>query len=345
MAARIERPTFREGQILSAAQLGRVVEYGRDAQARHLRYLHSWGIAEGLVLTGRGLKTAAGDDYQEVTLGAGYAIDGSGREIVVAESERLSEDLFDQLNVATDDETAWYPVFLLGRDEERSAAATTTSGDCTTGGASALTEGFEVTFGRPGDEAELDQQTVPDVDQGPGGGVSSTGWRVLVGFVQWDADIGKFTAVADESGGIGRRYAGVRADEVVARGDTLELKGEEVEVDGDLRVTGKIIGALAGGVQVESGIVSDGMLVPLPAGITQEQVDDEEVLLQVHVTPHFEEIGLTAPAGERWLAAPIECYAEERRVRCRYHWRLTDGTDQVDLPGSCDYVVMAFPAE
>ena len=46
-----ERPAFFEGQILAAADLTSAVDYGRAQVARHERYLHSWGIAEGLELT------------------------------------------------------------------------------------------------------------------------------------------------------------------------------------------------------------------------------------------------------------------------------------------------------
>ena len=46
-----ERPAFFEGQILAAADLTSAVDYGRAQAARHDRYLHAWGIAEGLELT------------------------------------------------------------------------------------------------------------------------------------------------------------------------------------------------------------------------------------------------------------------------------------------------------
>ena len=46
-----ERPAFFEGQILAAADLTSAVDYGRAEVARHERYLHDWGIAEGLELT------------------------------------------------------------------------------------------------------------------------------------------------------------------------------------------------------------------------------------------------------------------------------------------------------
>ena len=51
-------------------------------------------------------------------------------------------------------------------------------------------------FGRPGDELDLDKQQAPDVPEGPGNGE----WTMLLGFVQWDASIKHFTD--------GERYVG-----------------------------------------------------------------------------------------------------------------------------------------
>src|SRR5215813_11671313 len=117
MSNQIERPLFYENQILGAADLTAAIEHSRGQQARHERFLHLWGIATGLGLTGKDKQTATGAKYQEITLAPGVAVDGTGREIVVPEAERLSEDLFDQLNVAIADTGAWYPIFLVGRDE------------------------------------------------------------------------------------------------------------------------------------------------------------------------------------------------------------------------------------
>ena len=88
MSITIERAVFYEGQILGAADLTTAAEYDRNQQARHERYLHLWGIAAGLQLTGKDKKDAQDRPYQEVTLGAGLAIDGWGREIVVTQRSR-----------------------------------------------------------------------------------------------------------------------------------------------------------------------------------------------------------------------------------------------------------------
>jgi hypothetical protein len=375
------RPYFHEGQILGAINLNGVVDHARNRHARHDRYLHSWGIADGLRLEGAARQTPAGEPYVEITVTPGVAVDGSGREIVISAPERLSEDLFDQLNVAISDTEARYPVFLIGRDQSPRASETPLF-VCQQRQPANLIEGFEITFGRVGDAAELDKQQTVEVDAGPGGGIGQVAWRTLLGFVKWNATIKRFTEVFVESDGVGRRYAGVRADDVIARGGSLALRsatrtengkpaividqnngGEmrfglqdstgkvvpvfTVTASGDVHAEGKITGAIAGGVQIETGVATDGVLLPLPKGIKQEQVNAGQVLLQIRVTPHYQELPLTPlpPAGTtRWLMTPIECRTEDRRVFCRSRWAWSDGSNPTDLPGACDYLVMAFVA-
>ncbi|MCP4898067.1 MAG: hypothetical protein GY906_13935 [bacterium] len=379
MAEYIKRPSFFEGQVVSAADLNGTVDHTRGALARHQRYQHLWGIAEGLALVPSDRQTAAGETYVDVAVNEGMAVDGTGRHIVVADQLQLSSDLFDQLNVAIADMDAWYPVFLQGRDRQEDSSQAIV-GSCGMGGLSRVSEAFEISFGRQGDELDLEQQTVPEIDAGPSAGLTSTPWRILLGFVQWDASIKKFIAVDESYEGVRRRYVGVKADQVQAVGGRVVVRAEEetvqggaaleitseddgalrfgpqnssgdltpvmtVDADGNLTVTGKIVGALAGGVQVESGLVSDGMLVPLPVGITQKQVDDGEVVLQIHVTPHLQAPARFDPA-EKWMALPYECRVSGRRVLCRTRWFRTDGVvGSEDLPGVCDYVMMAFPAD
>ena len=50
----IQRPTFYEGQILGSQDLSRSVEYCREQDSRHERYLHTWGLAYGLELQQEG---------------------------------------------------------------------------------------------------------------------------------------------------------------------------------------------------------------------------------------------------------------------------------------------------
>lgn len=73
---RADRPLYFAGQVLSADDLTAAQDV--DAGLRHLhhRMLHGWGIASGLAVTGRRGDTS-------VSVGSGYALDATGRELVV----------------------------------------------------------------------------------------------------------------------------------------------------------------------------------------------------------------------------------------------------------------------
>jgi hypothetical protein len=115
MADPITRPVFYEGQILAAADLQAGIDHAAGQQARHERYLHSWGIASGLALAKTDATAVGGKRYVQVTVRAGVAIDGTGREIVVPNDTPLSEADFFQSNVhigfASAVPPAMFPVF------------------------------------------------------------------------------------------------------------------------------------------------------------------------------------------------------------------------------------------
>ena len=73
-----DRPRFFAGQLLTADDLTAAQDVDSGLRHLHHRMLHGWGIASGLAVTGR--RTAT-----EVTLGAGYALDSTGRELIVPE--------------------------------------------------------------------------------------------------------------------------------------------------------------------------------------------------------------------------------------------------------------------
>ena len=302
----------------------------------------------------------------------------------------MSETTFSQLQLGgeikagTDPETIWFPVFLVGKDLV-APQPPMSMGSCELS-PSRKVEGFEVTFGKPGSARDLDGQDAADVADGPGEG----GWKILLGFVQTNKDGNAFTEFATENGGIRRRYVGVRADEVAAQSDVLTLRTSTaskddakkpllvlngaddgllqygpvdsagnlkavftVDADGNVKAEGKISGALTtGGMQVESGIATDGMILPLPPGITQKQVDDDEAIVQVQVSLRL--TGETAPpslappvAGAHWGAFPLETFVDsERRLHCRVRWfQLLGGTAIEDHPGACNYTVLASVKE
>jgi hypothetical protein len=395
MADKIQRPLYFEGQILGAADLALGEDHGAGRAARHERYEHTWGIVVGLELSAADATTASGAKYKSLTLKAGVAINGSGREVVVPADEPLGEEVFLGLNVATTNPDDWYPVFLVGQDVLPSGQAQLV-GACGTGQPSRATEDYQVTFGRPADALDLDDQEADvsgDVTRGPDGGTADTDrWKVLLGFVQWNGDgkgnavpIDRFTAVADvnPSNQVSRRYGGVRADEVDARAGALTLRTrapddrsgatplllalDERKVDrelsfgvsdgqggmtevlwvskkGDVTAAGKISGGDA--VQVESGTATDGVVLPLPVGVTPEKVAGGQVVLHVQVTPSLSPtlpFSYNAPATGRYVPVGAECSVDaDRRVRCRVLWLDTQSPPaNVWAPSACDYMVLA----
>lgn len=400
MSEPIARPVFFEGQVLAAADLEAAVEHGRGEAARDRRYLHTPGIATGLLLTGQERETAGASPkkYQEVTLGAGVAIDGTGRQVVLAVDTRLDETAFDEQRVQVNDANAWYPVFLRGRDE-RAPAPSLSPGSCATSGTSRVTEVAEISFGHPGQELDVDSGGTPLPADGPG---DPNGSLILVGFVQWDKTLPRFKKVALEHDGVSPHYAGVLADEVVSRSGTLALRSSAgankaalvldeadggelrfgsqnaaglvtpvltVTAKGDVIAAGSFSSGLASGTLVESGIVSDGLLVPLPAGVTEDQVASGQVKLHVHLTPRYQGLHPALPSTD-FVLLPAECRAEGRRVLCRFRWLklglpaiplgsiAVTGAAQtvnlppvsmqaftvIDFPGFCDYTVLAYAA-
>ena len=102
------------------------------------------------------------------------------------ESVRVSEDAFDQLNItdsANDPTQHFYPVFIVGRDEQGGVAARRTS-VCLENPSTRVSESFSITFGSLGSAADLDTQVAPDPDAPVGSGQAP--WRILLGFVSWN---------------------------------------------------------------------------------------------------------------------------------------------------------------
>lgn len=369
------RPTFHEGQVLAAADLAATVEHARAAAARHARHLHDWGIADGL-----GLVTEDRTDpvtnvrFVEVSVSAGLAVDGTGREIVVPEPVVLSEADFNEVNGADQpgDEPPLYPVFLSAVDRAQSATGPASCAGA--GGQTRVAETYQILFGRLGDERLVADQQPPPVGTAPAD--PPVRWLVLLGYVRWTE--GHFTSVTDSARNVGVRYAGVRADTVAARSDTLSLRtqnevqegkpalvlsGEDppslvfglyqasgtvsplmtVAANGNLTIAGSFSGRIStGSVLVTSGTATDGMVLPLPSGVAPEEVADGRVSLHVYVTPR---VLATKTASELQSAAEATVDGE-RRVRCRVRRYDPLAAEQVvtEESGQVDFLVMATVA-
>jgi hypothetical protein len=383
MIGTIARPTFYEGEILPAADLGATVDYPRDQMARHARYAHSWGIVTGLDLIPSPAATAGGQSYAVVTVGAGLAIDGTGREIVAPDNVQLNPtDFLNQVNPQPD-HTILYPVFLAGLDQPAPASSSLT-GACDSSQSTRTQENYNISYGAPGSELTVADQTAPGVTVGPDDGVTSS-WRILLGFVTWNVDTSLFLGVADFNplSGVGRQYIGVNAAEVVSGSGSLLLathpatfKGQNsimavriqeapndgqlvfgklnpdgtiapvltVKSTGEVIATGQISGAVKpGSVQVQSGVASDGMTLPLPLGIHPADVAARRVTLHIHTSLRLDHLQPPPPPGD-WEPFPFECHADDgtRQVHCRLKWRDMGALHPSQiLPTLCDYTVIA----
>ena len=376
--ATLQRPVFYEGQVLAPADLTATVEEARGAAARHNRYLHDPGIAEGLALTKeKRTDPDTGQPYYAITLQPGVAVDGTGREVVVADPVPLAEAMFRQVNGADPPTTQLYPVFLAGRDQAPQTVSLVPSECGGAAQASRVEESYQIIFGRLGSERFLDDNPPPAVDSGPGDG--STPWLVLLGFVLWQN--GHFTGPVRllrlggpqvRGGARGHRGRPVRAARTPPRpvghgrpglvldGDQglltyglLKADGSvdrllEVNPQGDLYVGGTIkVHGTAARVVVASGTATDGMLLPLPEGVTDQQITAGSVQLHVQVTPKLERPA-TLPAGN-WALGPVLCtVGPDRRLRSEVRWMdlasAAPAPGYLDLPAAAGFVVLAAVA-
>jgi hypothetical protein len=79
-----DRITYRDGQLLTALDLSDEQRRHDRLRRLHVRYLHdTWGIALGFAVR-------MADDNRAVVVGPGYAVDGTGRDILLAEPLHVS---------------------------------------------------------------------------------------------------------------------------------------------------------------------------------------------------------------------------------------------------------------
>ncbi|MBE2201165.1 MAG: hypothetical protein IAE79_21305 [Anaerolinea sp.] len=78
----LQRPSFFEGQRLTAVDLADVQSYHRELRWLHNRSLHNWGIAFGLAVTGKRGQRA-------VQIQGGLALDCRGRELILSDGLEL----------------------------------------------------------------------------------------------------------------------------------------------------------------------------------------------------------------------------------------------------------------
>lgn len=349
----IQRPSFYEGQILGAEDLARGVDYAREQDARHDRYLHSWGLAEGF---------EGKEQNGEWLLTPGYAIDSSGSPIISTQAIRLDvEVLANDVLPGQSDSKKWFPVFVVRVEmiEEPEPMLQ----QCGNPGSSRIREDAMVRFGIRADNWEnQDPVHISDGTEDP----PNASRIVLVGFVQWEYVVGTRGKIVefrrrDPTSNVGPRYAGVQADDVIARGGQLALLSRQPKAEigssaliigdhrtnekqkktvrcglddgkgnlnelltldpkgnlwikGNLKAEGTLEGKLRkGDISIESGVASDGMPIPLPPGIDQKQIDDGSVSLHITVTPRLDRQADPVAITTDHVPVVIECSVDADR--------------------------------
>jgi hypothetical protein len=370
----VARPIFSDGAILSADDLSTLESACLDRDARHARHLHTPGVGSGLKLAEQPQSLPTGDPYVELTLRAGYAVDGTGRELVVGADLPLSPDRFREQNLNPPTQpgrtvTVWHPVFIRGLDTA-SDSTTAMLGCQGRAGGGRIAEEVEIEFGSPGDASV--SQPVPPPDAGPGDGT----WRVLVGFVQFDTAIGQFVRSDSSADGVTVSGAGARAALVAGQFGRVELRAQaasdsgvpavvldstpgpslvfgthtgsgslspllKIDASGNLELQGAVKAkGTAGKVEVVGGAAFDGTVLPLPAGVDQATVDSSGIELFISVSPRLPAPG-SGPTNTVFFA-PAECRVDaERRVVCWGNWIGPALGDLTVTPISCDYLVLA----
>jgi hypothetical protein len=79
----LQRPSFFDGQRLTAADLATVQTFHRELRWLHNRSLHNWGIAFGYAVTGK-------RDERAVQVQSGYALDCKGRELILGAATEMA---------------------------------------------------------------------------------------------------------------------------------------------------------------------------------------------------------------------------------------------------------------
>ncbi|UZK70303.1 hypothetical protein OKW76_04460 [Sphingomonas sp. S1-29] len=376
------RPAFAEGQILAATDLAQLSSYPRAREERHSRFVHRWGIVTGLALETEAAEDTSGNAFVRVFVTPGLAVDGEGRELLVTERALVDPDRF-RKSISNIDKTAAYPVFL--RSQYRASGPDPTRvgpcGSATGGGA--VEEAYEISFGSPGDETG--DQVASAISNAPTPEEGSTSWLILLGFVKWDSAPNNFVAIDADAAARHRPFIGINAAVVAGDGGQVQLQARRevaagdavfqllqtddgpelrfgafkasgqdidplltVDAKGDLTTLGSLTGRRTGNsVQVQSGVASHGVILPLPPGVTQAQVDAGEATVHVHVAPLIDPAAAPVP-GADYAALVQECRVDEdRRVQCRIAWcSLPFGTPMTVLgaamvsgPGAVSYLV------
>lgn len=269
MADQPQRPRFRDGQPLAAADLELAVDQERDHDARHDRALHTPGIALGLQLQTQDLPMSfKGQTVQtkQITVTAGVADDGNGAQLVLAADTPLAPTQFlddvggaGELDPAAEvpGATYPYPVLLTADDHDGPPPAFAAEGCGPAMGAIRVVEDVRIRIGRRGEHTTLATQH----PLGPGDSLADAApFRLLLGFVRYHPKLQRYVEKVDELDNIRPRRAGVRAAEVVTAGDQLLLRVGEPSAPGQPAI---LLEAASGGQFNFGRSTADGGVDPV----------------------------------------------------------------------------------
>jgi hypothetical protein len=272
MADQPQRPRFRDGQPLAAADLELIVGQERDHDARHDRALHTPGIALGLQMTAQKLPMSYNGhsiDTLQITVTAGVADDGNGAQLVLAADTPLAPTQFlddvggtGELDSAADvpDATYPYPVLLTADDHDGPSPAFAAEGCGPATGPARVIEDVRIRIGRRGEHTTLAAQ--PSL--GPGDSLADAApFRLLLGFVRYHPKLQRYVEMLDQLDSIRPRRAGVRAAEVVTAGDQLLLRVGEPPAPGQPAL---LLDATGGGKLSFGRSTADGGVDPVLTG-------------------------------------------------------------------------------
>jgi hypothetical protein len=216
---------------------------------------------------------------------------------------------------------------------------------------------------------------------------SGQAWDILIGFVQWDGTSQFKDARAHNDAGITRRLAGVQADRIEARDGSLTLQSSDtpatklmvvvkekvgnipgsmtfggddghggvtnllqIDDSGNLSIKGKFQSGTSlppGATSVQSGLATDGVILPLPAGVSETDFTGNKVALHIQVVPVVPDVSQSTDATSPFAAVPLLCHVDgDRRVHCVIRSLTTPGgpITTTDTPGTCRYTVIAARA-
>ncbi len=381
------RPAFAEGQVLAAADLALLGDLPRAAAQRHNRFVHRSGIVTGLTLTTVEDKDAGGNAFKQVWLEPGMAIDGEGCELLVTQRRQLDPAELRQTigNSIAEDQN--YPVFITAQAQPVSGAGSSAlAASCGSSAAPPqIEEAVRIAFMTPGEE--LSEQTASALSAEPAPDSGGSPWLIFVGYVSWSSAAEAFADSDSAAAARFRQVAGINAGTVAGNGTrvllhpagnpaagdaALELSQTadgpalvfgtyqsaltpldelfSVNAKGDLKLKGAVTSKTMGGtVALQSGIASDGMILPLPAGVTAAQVSSGAAQLHIQVSPLIDPAASPDPSSD-FGAIVQECRVDEnRQVHCRLCWLTLPtssgggalGAVAVSQPGQVSYLICA----